>query len=81
VTCKLDFTKPMEAHDVVDYTLAPQGDGTKVTWAMRGPMRFVSQGMTLFFEMVNAVGGEFAKRPDSRLERSASVIVDSHEAG
>jgi len=61
VTYKLDVTKPMEAHKVVAFTLAPRGDGTNVTWAMRGPMPFVNKVMTLFFDMGKAVGGEFEK--------------------
>ena len=61
VTYKLDFTKPMEAHNVVEFSLAPQGDATNVTWAMRGPMPFVSKVMTLFFDMDKAVGSEFEK--------------------
>jgi carbon monoxide dehydrogenase subunit G len=62
VTYKLDFTKPMEAHNVVEFSLVPQGDTTNVTWAMRGPMPFISKVMTLlFFDMDKTVGGEFEK--------------------
>lgn len=61
VTYKLDFTQPMEAHNFVEFSLAPQADGTNVTWAMRGPMPFVNKVMTIFFDMDKAVGGEFEK--------------------
>ena len=61
VTYKLDFTKPMQAQNVVEFSLEPQGDATNVTWAMRGPMPFVSKVMTLFFDMDTMVGGEFEK--------------------
>lgn len=61
VTYKLDFTKPMEAHNVAEFSLAPQGDATNVTWTTRDPMPFVSKVMTLFFDMDKAVGGEFEK--------------------
>ena len=36
VTIKLDMIKPMEGHNIVDFTLKPRGGGTHVTWAMRG---------------------------------------------
>ena len=58
---KLDFTKPMEAQNTVEFSLAPQGEATQVTWAMRGPMPFVSKVMTLFFDMDTMVGAEFEK--------------------
>ena len=59
VTLKLDFVKPFEAHNVVDFTLEPKGQGTEVTWAMNGPMPFVSKVVTLFVDMDRMVGGDF----------------------
>lgn len=35
----LDFERPMEGHNIVEYTLAPDGDATNVTWAIHGPCR------------------------------------------
>ncbi len=61
VTMKLDFTKPFEAHNNVDFTLQPQGDGVQVTWAMHGPAPYINKLMTLFFSMDKMVGGEFDK--------------------
>lgn len=57
----LDFERPMEARNKVEYTLEPQGDATTVTWAMYGPTPFVSKVMCLFFDMDKMVGGEFEK--------------------
>ena len=37
VLIKLDFLKPFEAHNTAEFTLTPQGDGTRVDWAMYGP--------------------------------------------
>ncbi len=59
VLVKLDFSKPMEGHNVVEFSLVPQGDATQVTWAMRGPMPYVSKLMTTFFSMDKMVGGSF----------------------
>lgn len=59
VTLNLDFSEPFEAHNVVDFTLQPKGDATEVTWAMRGPMPFISKLITLFIDMDRMVGGDF----------------------
>ena len=36
IAIKLDFLKPFEAHNMAEFTLAPAGGGTTVTWAMSG---------------------------------------------
>jgi uncharacterized protein YndB with AHSA1/START domain len=59
VVLNLDFSEPFEAHNVVDFTLEPKGDATQVTWAMRGPMPFLSKVITLFVDMDRMVGGDF----------------------
>jgi len=59
VTLKLDFVKPFEAHNKVDFTLEPKGGATEVTWAMDGPMPFISKVVTLFVDMDRMVGGDF----------------------
>lgn len=59
VTIKLDFLKPFEAHNIVDFTLEPQGDTTKVTWDMHGPAPFLSKVMQVFINMDNMVGKDF----------------------
>jgi uncharacterized protein YndB with AHSA1/START domain len=59
VTIKLDFVKPFEAHNIVDFTLEPQGEATNVTWAMHGPAPFVSKVMQVFFNMDKMVGKDF----------------------
>ena len=58
---KLDFSKPFEAHNQVQFTIEPQGDGSQVTWAMFGPMAYLNKLMTIFFSMEKMVGGEFEK--------------------
>jgi len=59
VVIKLDFTKPFVAHNTAEFTLEPQGQGTKVTWAMHGPNTFMSKVMGLFFSMDKLVGPQF----------------------
>jgi hypothetical protein len=61
VRVKLEFKKPMEGTNMVDFTLAPEGAGTKVGWKMYGPMPLVSKLMCLFFNMDKMIGPDFEK--------------------
>lgn len=56
---KLDFVKPFETHNIVEFTLEPKGDVTHVTWAMDGPMLFISKVMSLFVDIDGMVGKDF----------------------
>lgn len=60
VTIKLDFFKPFEAHNTAEFTLAPQGETTRVTWAMRGPTPFFGKIMHVFINIDRMVGDDFA---------------------
>ncbi len=59
VAIKLDFVKPFEAHNIVEFTLEPKGDSTNVTWAMQGPMLYISKLITVFVSMDSMVGKDF----------------------
>jgi uncharacterized protein YndB with AHSA1/START domain len=59
VAIKLDFLKPMEAHNIAEFTLTPSGDSTRVTWVMHGPAPFVSKLMQVFMSMDRMVGKDF----------------------
>ncbi len=59
VTINLDMIRPFAAHNIVEFTLEPAGDATKVTWAMHGSNPFISRVMCMFFDMDKTVGGEF----------------------
>jgi hypothetical protein len=59
VTIKLDFSRPFEGHNTAEFTLEPQGESTKVTWAMRGPALFIGKVMGLFIDMDNMIGKDF----------------------
>jgi uncharacterized protein YndB with AHSA1/START domain len=59
VTINLDFVKPFEAHNVVEFTLEPRGQSTDVTWAMRGSSPFLAKVMHVFFNMDRMVGEDF----------------------
>jgi len=59
VMIKLDFVKPFEAHNIVEFTLEPKGGATQVTWAMYGPSPYLSKLMGIFFNMDKMVGKDF----------------------
>jgi uncharacterized protein YndB with AHSA1/START domain len=59
VVIKLDFLKPFEAHNTAEFTLQPQGGGTRVTWAMQGPTPFIGKIMHVFINMDRMVGADF----------------------
>ncbi len=59
VVIKIDFIKPFEAHNMIEFTLERQGDATKVTQAMYGPSPFISKLMGLFCSMDKMVGHKF----------------------
>jgi uncharacterized protein YndB with AHSA1/START domain len=59
VGLNLDFLKPFEAHNKVEFTLEPQGDATLVTWDMQGPLPYMFKIMHVFFNMDKMVGTDF----------------------
>ena len=56
---RLDFIKPFEAHNIVEFTLEPIGDGTQVTWSMHGPSPYFSKLMSVFVSMDKMCGKDF----------------------
>ncbi|MDD2769576.1 MAG: SRPBCC family protein [Methylococcus sp.] len=56
---KLDFVRPFECHNIVEFTLEPEGETTQVTWAMHGPMRFITKLVTIVFSMDKMVGKDY----------------------
>ena len=59
VAMQLAFEKPMKATNRIEFTLQPDGAATRVTWAMTGPMPYLSKLMTTFFSMEKMVGPDF----------------------
>ncbi|CAB3797164.1 hypothetical protein LMG28614_04512 [Paraburkholderia ultramafica] len=59
VTMSLDFITPFEAHNMAEFTLKPDANATQVTWAMHGPVPFLSKLMQVFVSMDRMVGKDF----------------------
>ena len=61
VVIDLDFQEPFASSNVTEFTFAPKGETTTVTWDMRGPMPFVSKVMSVFVSMDAMIGKDFEK--------------------
>jgi uncharacterized protein YndB with AHSA1/START domain len=59
VALNLSMIKPFEANNVVEFRLEPQGDGTRVTWAMNGRTPYIAKIVHVFFDMDRMVGKDF----------------------
>ena len=51
--------KPMEGHNIVNFTLEPRGAETEITWAMRGSYAYLAKVMSLFCDMDKMIGKDF----------------------
>jgi hypothetical protein len=59
VRMNLHILAPMEGRSVVEFTLHPKGDSTSVSWAIHGPMPYLSKVFSLFCDMDAMIGKEF----------------------
>jgi hypothetical protein len=59
VRMNLHMLSPMEGRNVVEFILSPKGDSTSVSWAIQGPMPYVSKVLSLFCDMDAMIGKEF----------------------
>lgn len=59
LTIALNFIKPFEANNTVNFTLTPAADGTEVAWSMEGKCNFISKVMQMFVSMDKMVGPDF----------------------
>jgi uncharacterized protein YndB with AHSA1/START domain len=59
IVIRLHFIKPFEGRNVAEFTMAPRGDATEVTWAMHGPSTFVTKLMSVFIDLDRMIGTDF----------------------
>jgi hypothetical protein len=55
----LEFLRPMECTNQADFTMTPDGDGTKVSWAMYGENTFMGKVVQVFCDMDAMCGPQF----------------------
>jgi uncharacterized protein YndB with AHSA1/START domain len=61
VLIKIDFEKPFEAHNQVNFAITREAGGSRVVWSMTGPQPFMMKVMCLFMSMDKMVGKDFEK--------------------
>lgn len=61
VVIDLRFLKPFKSESTITFTLAEEGDGTRVTWSMLGTRTLGLRLMGVFTSMDKLVGGDFEK--------------------
>ena len=59
VVIALFFTAPMKAENNAIFTLEPEGEATRVTWALEGEANLVAKTMGVFMNMDKMVGSQF----------------------
>jgi uncharacterized protein YndB with AHSA1/START domain len=59
VVVTVDFAKPFVAHNVNTFTLVPEGNGTRVKWAMQGTNAYMMKVMSLVMNMDTMMGQHF----------------------
>jgi carbon monoxide dehydrogenase subunit G len=59
ITIKLDFVRPLEAHNTVEFALEPRGEETNVQWSMQGNTSFPGKIIDVFIDMDDMVGKDF----------------------
>jgi uncharacterized protein YndB with AHSA1/START domain len=59
VAIALDFVRPFESHNIVEFRLEPKGESTNVTWAMQGHTPYFAKIIHLFVNMDRMVGRDF----------------------
>ncbi|HBJ84271.1 MAG TPA: polyketide cyclase [Verrucomicrobiales bacterium] len=61
IDMKLEFVRPFEGSSDVRFTFAPEGTGTKVTWAMQSKKPFIGKVMGLFMDCGKMCGDQFSE--------------------
>jgi hypothetical protein len=61
VGMKLEFVRPFKGTSDVQFTFAPEGTGTKVTWAMQSKKPFLGKVIGLFMDCEKMCGDQFSE--------------------
>lgn len=61
VDIRLEFLEPFPSTATTRFELAPEGEGTQVTWSMQGNNNFMAKAFGLVFDMETYIGGDYEK--------------------
>jgi uncharacterized protein YndB with AHSA1/START domain len=59
ISVQVDFARPFTAHNLNEFSFAPEGSGTRVSWAMQGTNVFMAKLMSVFVNMDRMMGAHF----------------------
>lgn len=76
VEMKLEFIRPFAGTSDVQFTFAPEGTGTKVTWSMQSTKNFFMKVMGLFMNCEDMCGDQFSEG----LENLRKVVESAPKA-
>ncbi|MDP1586878.1 MAG: SRPBCC family protein [Prosthecobacter sp.] len=65
IDMKLEFVRPFEGSSDVRFTFAPEGTGTKVTWAMQSKKPFIGKVVGMFMDCEKMCGDQFNEGLDN----------------
>lgn len=77
VDMDLHFIKPFETTNKTIFSMAPEGEGYKVTWEMSGESPFPLNIMHLFMDMDKMIGPDFEKGLSNLKEKAMSEAAAS----
>lgn len=58
---QIDFFRPIRSSNKAEFTFTPESKGTRVTWTLYGPTRYLSKVMSVFTSMDRLLGKDFEK--------------------
>lgn len=61
VVMKLEFMGAMASTNTTTFALAPEGEGTKITWSMDGKSDLMTKVMSVFMSMDAVIGKDFER--------------------
>jgi hypothetical protein len=59
IVLNLDFIKPFEAHNIIEFAIEDNKNSSRVIWTMSGKNNFFAKLMSIFFSMDKMVGKDF----------------------
>jgi uncharacterized protein YndB with AHSA1/START domain len=75
IRIQLEFLKPFQATNIAEFTFAPAGNGTLVTWSMTGKNNFMSKAFVLLMNCDKMVGGQFEKGLQNLSEVTGTAVT------
>ncbi|MGC4122948.1 MAG: SRPBCC family protein [Myxococcales bacterium] len=61
IAVRLEFLRPFPAVNRTEYTLRPEGDGTRLTWTMSGDLGFLGKAFGMVKSHDQLIGPDFEK--------------------